>query len=421
VDEFYQRRQKARTTLDISPIFIAGLAILLFQVCFWTVRIRDTFRSLLMAPVIEPDDKAPQEGRDYPLISVIVPAHNEEEGIVECLESCMAQDYPNIEVIMVDDRSSDRTLERAKALQEKDKRLRVIKIDTLPPGWTGKCHALDVGAYEAKGAWLAFLDADSVMERSCLRKCHEMATQNNVGMVTLSPAPILKTFWEKAAQPIFLGMSNILFPLERINDPNDPIASANGMFFLISRHAYDEIDGHRDVKDLAVEDIGIGKRVKAKGLGLIFANGRKVLSTRMYTGVRQTLDGWTRILSASINYSLPHAIKLFIAHTLAGMPVTLAALAMYIPQASQIWPDTWMALPLLLIVQINVVAYFFYLQLGAPAKDSALLPIGSVMLSLVLAKIIKRIAAKEPLMWRGNVYETSRYEPRNLDPSGPSQ
>jgi hypothetical protein len=275
-----------------------------------------------------------------------------------------------------------------------------------------------VGSDEAKGEWLAFLDADSVMEGSCVRKCHEMATEKNVGMLTLSPAPILKTFWEKAVQPIFLGMSNILFPLERINDPADPIASANGMFFLISRYAYDSINGHHDVKDLAVEDIGIGKRVKAKGLGLIFANGRKVLSTRMYTGVRQTLDGWTRILSASINYSLPKAIKLFIGHTLAGLPVTLAALLMYIPRAMEIWPNAWMILPIVLLIQVNVVSYFFYPQLGIPRRYSALLPIGSIMISVVFATIIKRIAAKEPLMWRGNVYEASRYEPRNLDPGG---
>lgn len=403
--------------MQSSPLFTVGLAILVFQLFFWAARVRDTFRSLLFTPVVEPATDPLADRESYPLVSVIVPAHNEEENIAGCLRSCLDQDYPNLEIILVDDRSQDNTLQIAKGLEAGDTRLRVIRVEELAPGWTGKCHALDTGYNAANGEWLVFLDADSVMERSCIRACYNMALERDASMVTLGPAPILKTFWEKAVQPIFMGMSSILFPLERINDPNDPIASANGMFFLIKRAAYEAIGGHHEVKDLAVEDIGIGKRVKAKGLGLIFANGRKVLSTRMYTGVRQTLDGWIRIHSASINYSLPKAIRLFVSHTMAGAPVTAIALALYLPYAMEAWPVAWAIIPLLILAQINVVSVFFYPQLGIPAKYSLLLPIGNIMLSVALATIVKRIACKEPLMWRGTVYETSRYEPRNLDPS----
>jgi cellulose synthase/poly-beta-1,6-N-acetylglucosamine synthase-like glycosyltransferase len=158
---------------------------------------------------------------------------------------------------------------------------RVISVNELPEGWTGKCRALDAGVKLASGEWLAFLDADSTLHRSALTHCYHTAVDRGVNMITLSPKFVLKTFWEKALQPTFAAMSCILFPLGKINDPSCDVASANGMFYIISRHAYEEIGGHHDVKDLAVEDIGIGKRVKASGLGLVFANGRGVLQTRM--------------------------------------------------------------------------------------------------------------------------------------------
>ena len=130
--------------------------------------------------------------------------------------------------------------------------------------------------------------------------------QHRVNMITLSPKFVLKSLWEKALQPTFISMSCILFPLPQINDPSSPVASANGMFFLISRYAYDKIGGHRDVKGLAVEDIGIGKRVKASGLGLLFAKGRHVMQTRMYT-----LDdeNWTLRAHRDAVAELPEAMK----------------------------------------------------------------------------------------------------------------
>ena len=162
---------------------------------------------------------------------------------------------------------------------------------------------------QASGEWLAFLDADSVLDRSALRECYREAFHQKVGMLTLTPKFVLKTFWEKALQPAFIAMSCILFPLGLTNDRSSKVASANGMFYLIKRYVYDRIGGHREVKGLAVEDIGIGKRVKAAGLGLLFANGRSIMRTRMYSDFNETVCGWIRILSASMNYELIPTIK----------------------------------------------------------------------------------------------------------------
>ncbi|MBI5251501.1 MAG: glycosyltransferase, partial [Desulfomonile tiedjei] len=285
------------------PLVAVAVAVLLFQIYFWAVGLRGLLQTRLWVPSIRPGGKR-NSSEDFPLISVIVPAHNEQATIKECLLSVLEQDYPYYELILVNDRSEDLTASIVSDLARCRSNLRIVTVRELAQGWTGKCHALDAGVRHASGEWLAFLDADSSLESSALRQCYQAAWKHKVNMVTLSPKFILKTFWEKALQPAFAVASSILFPLPEINDPESPVASANGMFFLISRYAYDQIGGHHEVKSLAVEDIGIGKRVKASGLGLLFANGRHLLRTRMYTGFRATLDGWTRILSASMNYRM---------------------------------------------------------------------------------------------------------------------
>ncbi len=396
-------------------VLALATAVLLFEVCFWTARIRDALKSLHWVPILDPNQNGPVLA-EPPLISVIVPAHNEQSTIRQCLKSVLTQDYPRFELILVDDRSEDRTASIAKSLPGKQENFRIISVGSLPPGWTGKCHALDVGVRYASGEWLAFLDADSRLHKAALRSCYYEAVRRGANMVTLSPKFILKSFWEKALQPAFAAMSCILYPLGRVNDPASPVASANGMFYMINRAAYDKIGGHRDVRDLAVEDIGIGKRIKAAGLGLLFANGKHVLQTRMYTTFREIVRGWTRILSASMNYEMPTVLRYLGAHILMSFPVMAASLYFYISAAQEIWPTVWFLLPSICVIEMCVVSAWFCAQMGVPKKYSVLLTLGNLMLIWVFLVIVKKILWKDALQWRGTTYNASRYEPTSLDP-----
>ena len=390
-------------------------AVLLFEGYFWTLRLRDALKSLHWVPVLDPDKNLPLLA-EPPLISVIVPAHNEQSTIRECLKSVLTQDYPRFELILVDDRSEDLTASIAKSLPGKQENFRIISVGELPPGWTGKCHALDVGVGYASGEWLAFLDADSRLHKSALRLCYYEAVRRSANMVTLSPRFILKTFWEKALQPVFAAMTCILYPLGLVNDPASPVASANGMFYMISRSAYEKIGGHREVRDLAVEDIGIGKRIKAAGLGLLFANGKNVLQTRMYTTFREIVRGWTRILSASMNYEMPTVLRYLWAHILVSFPVMAASFYFYISAAREIWPGAWFLLPSVCAIEMCVVSSWFCAQMGVPKKYSSLFILGNLMLIWVFLVIVKKILWKDALQWRGTTYHASRYEPTTLDP-----
>jgi chlorobactene glucosyltransferase len=395
--------------------FILGAVILVFQICFWLMRARDLIQMIRKVPEIHPDRPVTLPD-DAPLISVIVPAHNEQAEIKQCLESVFQQDYPRCEVILVNDRSTDETAAIANSLAAGRSNFTVISLDKLPAGWTGKCHALDVGVRHASGEWFAFLDADSSLHRSALRQCYAQALRSRVSMLTLSTRFIMKGFWEKALQPVLASMSLIIFPLARVNDPSSKVASANGMFYIIERDAYLCIGGHRDVKGLAVEDIGIGKRVKAAGLGLLFANGWRVVSTRMYDGFFNTVRGWTRIISASLNYELPAAFKYLIMHAFMSLPALAVALALYVPQAQEWYPRVWLVLPAGVVLGTCVVTPLYFARLGVPPQNALLLSIGQLSLLWVFLVIIKKIWRKDALQWRGTTYDANRYEPTRLDP-----
>ncbi|MEW6349779.1 MAG: glycosyltransferase [Thermodesulfobacteriota bacterium] len=394
--------------------FMLACVTLAYCMVFWALRNREIFRAWREVPVISSEPLAGIERA--PLISVIVPAHNEEAGIVACLMSVIDQDYPHFELIVVDDRSGDRTAELARSCLADRQNCQVITVTDLPAGWTGKCHALHVAVGHAKGEWFAFLDADSLLHRSALSRCYKEVSTRSIGMITLSPKPVIETFWEKALQPVFMGLSCIIYPLPDVNDPTSSVASANGMFYLIGRNAYERIGGHLGVRGLAVEDIGIGKRVKALGLGLLFANGREVLRTRMYTGFTEIVRGWTRIHSASMNYEIGKAATHLAAHSLISTPVVTAALFVYVPTALQVWPDVWWVIPCVLAIEVVAATTIYYRILGVPARYSVLASLGNMILVWELGVIIKKILLNEALQWRGTTYPLNRYRPTTLDP-----
>lgn len=395
--------------------FGLGVAVLTYILFFWLTRLHEIRQNEKWVPILDPQSevKLPKE---LPLISVLVPAHNEEKAIEQCLRSIIDQDYPNLEIICVDDRSTDRTVEVVSRLFAGRGNCRLISIDRRLEGWTGKCHALHVASTYAKGAWLAFLDADSSLHPGALKQCLNEVLKRKIGFITLTPKFILGSFWEKAIQPTLASMAAILFPLDQVNDPKSPVATANGMFFMISRRAYDKIGGHENVKDLAVEDIGIGKRIKAAGLGLLFANGRKLLFTRMYCGFDEVIKGWTRILSAAMNYRLSTVIKYLPMHILVSLPCFILGLSLYMSQAPEMIPMFWFGLPMACCLAMTVASVRFFDLMGLPRHYSLYLTIGNLTLIAVHLIILKKILCNDALQWRGETYNTTRYQPKYLDP-----
>ena len=211
---------------------------------------------------------------DPPLVSAIIPAKDEEESLAGCLASVCAQTYPNLEILVVDDRSADRTPEIARSFAENDPRIRVITIDQLPPGWTGKTHALQVASGQARGTWFWFLDADTRHVPENLSIVMEYARSNKAALASLIFELRCETFWENVVQPLAGVVLIQSFPLFWVNDDRRKLAFANGQYILVRRDAYQAAGGHFAVRERFVEDIGMAEYVKGLGLPIRVAVAR---------------------------------------------------------------------------------------------------------------------------------------------------
>src|SRR6476620_8195941 len=181
---------------------------------------------------------APPSGQETaaPHVSVIVPARNEEASLASCLESLIQQVEAHLEIIVVDDGSTDRTREIAEAFP-----VHVVSAGPLPQGCTGKCNALAAGVRHARGQWLLFTDADTVHRPGSLVRAVQEAEQHQAALLSYSPVQEVHGFWEKAIMPVvFAGMA-ATYPPADVGDSASPSAAANGQYLLIRRDVYDAI------------------------------------------------------------------------------------------------------------------------------------------------------------------------------------
>jgi chlorobactene glucosyltransferase len=232
-------------------------------------------------------------GRNY-FVSIIVPMRNEERNVERCIGSLVNQDYPNYEIIAVDDMSTDGTLRILEVLSAKYPSLKVLTGSPTPQGWVGKNHALWQGVQKAGGDWLLFVDADTYSEPYTLRLALSYAEERKADMLSIFPFQELGSFWERIIQPIIFAAIASSFPHKRVNSPNYKEAAANGQFILIRRDVYQAVGGHETIKDKIVEDFALAKLIKGKGYRLWVARGRHLIRTRMYRNLKEIWEGWTK-------------------------------------------------------------------------------------------------------------------------------
>lgn len=243
--------------------------------------------------------------KDLPLVSVLVPARNEERNIGGCVESLLAQDYPNFEVLVLDDNSTDGSWQILSQLSAKDARLRILKGLPLPEGWLGKhwaCHQL---AKQAQGEMLLFTDADTRHNPNSLRDGISAMISEKADMVTAFPYEETKTWGERLTVSLFPWFALCFLPLIVAYRTRSPAFSAAvGQFMLISRKAYEQIGGYASIKEEVVDDVALARRIKAQGLRWRIALGQDQLRCRMYQGFKEAYQGFTKNLFAGFGYRI---------------------------------------------------------------------------------------------------------------------
>jgi glycosyltransferase involved in cell wall biosynthesis len=232
-----------------------------------------------------------------PKVSVIVPARNEEQRIARCLASlCQQEGFGGdggFEVIIVNDHSTDATSERAASFDG----VQVVTADPLPEHWSGKCNACRTGAQHARGDWFLFTDADTVHSATSISQALNEAEETGSALLSYSPEQEVRGFWERAVMPLVFADLACTFRPSDVCDPALPAAAANGQFLLISRAAYAAVGGHAAVATEILEDVALASLVKQSGRRIRFRIGTGIVRTRMYRGLREMSEGWTKNLA----------------------------------------------------------------------------------------------------------------------------
>jgi len=236
------------------------------------------------------------KGIIYPSLSVIIPACNEEESIEQAVTQLINQDYPNFEVVVVNDRSTDRTGVILAELDIKYPQLQVITINDLPPKWLGKNHAIYQGVKHATGEWLLFTDADIMFSPDSLKETMSYSLENKLDHLTISPEAITKGFFYGGLMSFFFFVITFLFITSK--------SAGLGAFNLVKKSVYNEIGGYEAIAMQPVDDFSFGKLVVKKGYKQCFGYSRGLISVKMYDNIFAMIKGIEKNQFAGSNYSV---------------------------------------------------------------------------------------------------------------------
>ena len=241
-------------------------------------------------------------------VSIIVAARNEEQHIRPAIESLLRQEYGNLELLAINDRSTDKTGEILDEFARGDSRLQVTHLTELPSGWLGKNHALQYGAARASGKWLLFTDADVVMSPTTLRRAVSFAVNGKVDHLAMMPEIRMPSLLLESFVAVFVVGFSLFFRPWKARDPNSNAYIGVGAFNLIRSKTYRAIDGHKPLRMRPDDDVMLGKLVKLHQHRQSVVNGVGLIYVPWYSSVREVVVGLEKNAFAVMDYSIPKTV-----------------------------------------------------------------------------------------------------------------
>lgn len=371
---------------------ITLILFVLFLIAVWNIYL---FRK---RKINAPDDST------LPFISILVPARNEEINIRGCVTSLLEQDYPNYEVIILNDSSEDKTGEILNEIQAGYRKLKIVQGKPLEEGWTGKTYACKQLAGEAKGDWLLFTDADTRHQPGSLRGAIYVALERDSDLLTIFPKMIMKSLSEKLLMPMLFFIAFVLLPFYFVDKKGyTKFAIGVGPFMLFKRSAYDKIGGHASVRNAIVEDIWLSRKIKEHGLKLAAADGQSLCSVRMYRNFKEIWNGFSKNIFAGFNFSAP---LLFTVNFLYLILFFLPFVFLIMYPALDYQTKT---IPVLVLIQV-IILYLIRILLAIKFKlgfvSTLLHPLGALTVPVIAFNSWRWIAAGKGAKWKGRIYQT---------------
>ena len=359
---------------------------------FWMGTAAMLIHGFRRVPLLEqvpplPDDECPR-------LSIIVPACNEAETVDPAMRSLLALDYPDLEIVAVEDRSTDATGEILDRLATENPRLRVVHLTALPEGWLGKNHALHQGAALASGEWLLFTDADVNYAPDALRRALALATGGGWDHLVAYPRMISEGFWEQAFNSFFLAIFNVRFRTWEAPRKRGGYVGL-GAFSMVRSKVYQALGGHERLRMDVADDIHLGKLIKRSGYRQCLCEANHHLWVRWSYGLRGVVHVLTKNAFAGCGYSW--GMVLF---SIAGLT------------ASSVWPYAGLfvgsvaarALCATAILSMVVLQSFFARRGGIPARYALAWPLAVVLFLFIIVRSGLLTQRQKGIYWRGTFY-----------------
>lgn len=391
-----------------SWLVLTGLTALV-----WTSRHLQLSRAKRRMPPLHAGMYADSK-RELPAVSLLVAAKDEASNIESCLRSLIALDYPRLEIIAVNDRSTDATPQLMDRLSAAADRLRVIHVTSLRDGWFGKNNAMREGLEHATSDWLCFTDADCIqVSTRSLRIAMEYALEKDIDFLSVLPAHETGSFLESVIQPACSGIMMIWFNPMKVNNPASRTAYANGAFMLMKRSCYEAIGGHEAVKTELNEDMHMARLAKQRGQKLAVVSNLDLYTVRMYETFAQTRAGWSRIFYGcfgTLRRLLVTGIMVLIFSVLPWLAFTISAAMYGLAGGGDAWPWLLSLSGAVCLMQWTVMFRFYKLSRLNPFYAIAY-PIGAVVGLWAIFGAIRRLGGRATITWRGTTYRGDRVDP----------
>jgi len=337
-----------------------------------------------------------------PLVSVLVPARNEERNIKRCLLSLTKQDYANIEILVLDDNSSDNTAEIVRELSKRDGRIKLYHGKELKNGWMGKSYACHQLAGYAGGDYLIFTDADTLHFPDSVSSALACLEKNKLDALSVLSKQIMVTIHERMIVPFGHYMIMCFMPLYLIKNTKSPLfCTAIGQFMLFKKEVYKKIGGYESVKSEVIDDVEISKQVKRNGYKFMIFDGRNNLYSRNYRNAREVIRGHSKTLFAAFDYNI---IVMSIGIILISI-IFLAPFFLILPAIFFGWPMIVKELIVLQIAILLITKIILSMRFKSRAVDILLYPFSIIYLLLIAVNSIFNTVTGVGVNWKGRVYD----------------
>jgi cellulose synthase/poly-beta-1,6-N-acetylglucosamine synthase-like glycosyltransferase len=338
---------------------------------------------------------SPSNSPDPPRVSIIVAARNEQRNICAALQSLLALEYPDYELIVVDDRSEDATGRILDDMAAGSARLKIIHVDELPSGWLGKNHALWVGSQRASGELILFTDADIVMEPTVLTRAVTFMEQKQLHHLAATPSMRMPSHFLDMFGVAFIIFFSLFSRPWKARDPNSRCHIGIGAFNLVDAEVYRQVGGHETIRLRPDDDVKLGKIIKQAGYRQDVAYAPDFLMVEWYATLREVVIGLEKNAFSGADYNIPLVLSGVIIHSLCSI---WPFVAIFVTHGAVQW--IYLAVTALILLIVADSARFHHSR----PWHAVGYPLMSVFFIYILLRTMLLNLFQGGIRWRGTFY-----------------